>query len=349
MSTPELPVWRLLDDGITDPFLHFGLEEALLRLCDEGASPPTLRLRRVEPSVFIGVYQDAEEDVDLAYCRRRGIPLVRRSNPGGAVYQDGGSFCYSAFFTTGFLLGHLGLGGPEDFYTVFGSAVLATCARYGVKARLSPVNDVTVGGRKIYGSAQNVLYETFCHSGTFLVDCDLGVMAAALRPSRLKLSDKGFNSVAERVINLSTAAGRPLDAGEVSRELAWALAEALRIRLVPGDLSAAERELAEELARSRYRRREWTFSRRADSGSTRLAVKAASGVISLALSRRGETITAASVCGDFLLPDQGRLDALLAAMPQKTVSEAAALVSASGLPADLRRALEELLSSWRVS
>jgi lipoate-protein ligase A len=347
MSEPESQTWRLLDDGITDPFLHFGVEEALLRLCDEKASPPTLRLRRVEPSVFIGVYQDAAEDVDIAYCRRRRIKLVRRPNPGGAVYQDDGSFCYSAFFNTSFLLDRLGLGKPEDFYTVFGRAVIETCARYGVKARLSPVNDVTVGGRKIYGSAQTSLYETFCHSGTFLVDTDLSTMAGALRPSRLKFSDKNFTSVKERVINLAEAAGRSIDPGEVCRELASQLAEVLQIRLIPGSLSAREMAVAEQLAATKYGLREWTFGKQAFPESARLAVKAASGVLSLGITRQGETITEVSVKGDFLLPDQRRLEDLLAKMRNKTVPAAVTLIDTSGLPEDLRRAMHEIVSSWR--
>jgi lipoate-protein ligase A len=338
MNRSASTCWRLLEDGITDPFLHFGVEEALLRLCEEKASPPTLRLRRVEPSVFIGVYQDAAEDVDIAFCRRRGIKLVRRPNPGGAV-------CYSAFFNTRFLLDHLGLGGSEDFYPVFGAAVVATCARYGVKARLAPVNDVTVAGRKIYGSAQTSLYETFCHSGTFLVDTDIDTMAAALRPSRLKFSDKGFASVAERVINLVEAAGRPIDPGEVRRELSSQMAEALRIRLRPGSISSREMTLAEELAACKYRRREWTCGKR--SRSTRLAVKAASGVLSLGITLSGETIADLNVKGDFLLPDQSRLQELLEKMKNKTVPAAVTLLESSDLPDDLRRAMHEILSSWR--
>jgi hypothetical protein len=45
-------------DGISDAHHHFAVEEALVRLVDEGISPPTLRLRQVQRAVFVGVYQD---------------------------------------------------------------------------------------------------------------------------------------------------------------------------------------------------------------------------------------------------------------------------------------------------
>jgi lipoate-protein ligase A len=81
---PTTPSWRLLLDDIRQPFLHFSVEESVLNGVDEGTSPPTLRLRRSDPSVWIGIYQLPEEDVDLEYCAQRSLPIVRRYNPGGA-------------------------------------------------------------------------------------------------------------------------------------------------------------------------------------------------------------------------------------------------------------------------
>jgi hypothetical protein len=47
-----------------------------------------------------------------------------------------------------------------------GQAVVATCSEYGVQAAPSLVNDVTIGRRKVYGSAQVEFYSAFVHSGT---------------------------------------------------------------------------------------------------------------------------------------------------------------------------------------
>ena len=47
-----------------------------------------------EPYVSIGYHQDANQEVDLAYCREHGIPVIRREVGGGAVYLDGNQvFC----------------------------------------------------------------------------------------------------------------------------------------------------------------------------------------------------------------------------------------------------------------
>ena len=39
--------------------------------------------------VCIGYFQDAEQEVDLEYCRQESIPVFRREVGGGAVYLDG--------------------------------------------------------------------------------------------------------------------------------------------------------------------------------------------------------------------------------------------------------------------
>jgi len=40
------------------------------------------------PLVSIGYFQDAEQEVDLPYCRESGIPFMRREVGGGATYLD---------------------------------------------------------------------------------------------------------------------------------------------------------------------------------------------------------------------------------------------------------------------
>lgn len=334
--------WRLLEDGIEDPFLHFAVEETLLRRVAERRSVPTLRLRRTVPSVWIGVYQDAREDVDLAYCQVRGLPVVRRPNPGGAVYQDRGSFCTSAFLPRDPAYRILCIRETRELYALQGSLVEDLCARLGVRAKAAPVNDVLVDGRKVYGSAQIELGDGVAHSGTFLVHADLDAMAAALRPSRLKYADRGFTTVRERVVNLAEAAGRPLSVRAVMDLFVAVLQERWPVRLEPGSLTREERQEAESLYREKYARAEWTFPLRRPF-TTSLAARAASGVVLLDLALEGDRIRSLEVRGDFLLERQDRLAAFLQSAEGLEVPEAADLLRQAGLPADVTDALAGLL------
>jgi lipoate-protein ligase A len=334
--------FRLLRDGIRDPFRHFAVEETILRGVDESTSPPTLRLRQVQPSVWIGIYQVPEEDVDLDYCREHRLPVVRRYNPGGAVYQDEGSFCYSLFFRHRELFDRLRITNPMELYPLLDQAVIDTCAEYGVEAVHSPVNDVTIHGRKVYGSAQVEWYEAFVHNGTFLVSTNRDAMEHALRPSKLKFADKGFTNIRDRVINLSEAAGHPIPVQEVMERLAGQIAHRLDIDLAPGSLLPQETIQAEELWGKKYVRPDWTF-RHQPSYTSILSTKAPSGVITLEATLDGSILQQVNVKGDFLLVRQEDLRVLLEQMKGLTPATAATLAQRSPLPKDVRESLAKLL------
>lgn len=337
------PSFRLLDDGITDPFLHFAVEEAILDGVERGTSPPTLRVRRALPSVWIGIYQDAAEDVDLSCCRALRIPIVRRYNPGGAVYQDEGSLCFSLFFLHRDMFRWLGLRDHADLYLEFGRIVADTCREYGVEAAYSSLNDVTIGGRKVYGSAQVERGRAFVHSGTLLVSTDCSVMARVLRPSRLKFADKGFTNVRDRVITLSEAAGRTIPVSEVAEKLVECIARRLRITLSPADLLPEELQRAQDLHQHKYSRPEWTFQP-ASTASTVLSTKVPSGVLTLAVDLDRNALRAVEIRGDFLAPRQADIQRLAESLKGRTPDAARSIVQRSPLPRDVRDGLASLFT-----
>jgi lipoate-protein ligase A len=330
--------WRLLRDGITDAHHHFAVEEALVRLLDEGASPPTLRLRQVRRAVFVGVYQDTWAEVDVDYCRRHGVKIVRRGNPGGAVYHDVGSFCYSAFFPRAFFSET-----EPELYRLFAEPVIQTCADYGVVARFHGRNDVLVGERKIYGSAQITWYDAFVQSGTFLVNMDLEEMGRTLTPPALKFAGKPAGSVEERVTSLARETGGELDTDEVMRRFASHLARVLDVRLVPGDLTPEERALAQELLDVKYGTDEWNLGTRRVYSVT-VSARGRGGVVSLSLDLSGGVIQSARIQGDFLVSDRTALQRLEGALVGHQPEEGRAVVRAAGLSPDVLATLDKLLS-----
>lgn len=341
MADASPPRWRLLRDGITDPLMHFAIEEAILRGVDEGTSPETLRLRQVEPSVFIGIYQEPDDEVNVAYCEERGIRIVRRQNPGGAVYQDRGTFCFSATFRRD-EFARWGMQDEGGLYEKAGRAVVCTCADFGATARARPVNDVEIEGRKVYGSAQIDWYGAFVHSGTFLVSADIDAMAQALRPSILKFADKGSSGIRSRVVNLSEAAGRDLDVDTVMVALASHLGKELEVELVPGNLTDGEICSARELWESKYGRKDWTF-RGMESYSTVVSAKARSGVVTLEANLRGVALEAVQIRGDFLIADQRQLQSLMNQLRGVAIHEAAGIAARCELPSDVRETICGLL------
>lgn len=339
-----MTTWRLLDDGITEAHHHFAVEEALARLLDEGRSPPTLRLRRVQRAVFVGVSQDVWAEVDVDFCRTHGVKIVRRMNGGGAVYHDVGSFCYSAFFPRTFFA----TAGDRDLFYLFAQPVLHTCSEYGVSAQISGRNDITVGGRKIYGSAQMAWYTAFVQSGTFLVDIDFEMMWKTLKPSALKFADKEVKTIYDRVTSLNRELGQAVPVTAVMARLAHHFAATLDLTLEPGDLTTEERALAEQLWHEKYATDAWNFGERR-TWSTRQATKTPLGILMLALELEGELIRSAQVTGDLLLTDGGAaLTRIAMALRGVPLAEAPLRVAAVEAPEIVRHAVSALLHESKV-
>jgi lipoate-protein ligase A len=329
--------WRLLDDGIHEARHHFAMEEALARLVDEGRSPPTFRLRQVNPAVFVGAYQDTWSEVDVAYCRDHGIQIVRRANGGGAVYHEMGSFCFSAVFRRDFFPQS-----DEELYPLFASLAIQTCADYGVEAQYHGRNDVLARGRKLYGSAQLSWYDAFIHSGTFLVNIDLDAMERALTPPALKFAGKSARSIRERVTTLSSEVGRVLDPHEVMGRLTGHAANVLGIELIPGDLTSDEQALAAELLAVKYSTDEWNLGFRPEY-QVMVADRAAEGVITLSADMESGTIRKARITGDLLLSDRSALDALEQSMTGCSLEGARAAAQTAPLSASIRESMVRLL------
>ena len=256
-TTESSKTWRLLPLRIDDAFTAMAIDEALLRLNSEGKSPNTLRFWRWNPSaVSIGYFQSVEREVDLGVARRYGVDVVRRITGGGAVFHDyNGELTYSVVCHESNV--------PADIiesYKLICSGLVHGFERLGLQAEFRPVNDVQVRGKKISGSAQTRRWGSVLQHGTVLISPDVRRMFELLRVSPEKISDKFIASVFERVTTIERELGRRPDFDEVRNAMIAGFEEALGIRLVEGDLTEQELQLAKEL-RSKYASGEWLRKR----------------------------------------------------------------------------------------
>jgi lipoate-protein ligase A len=101
------------------------------------------------PYVCIGFHQDAEQEVDLDFCKKNNIPVFRRNLGGGAVYLDGNQLFFH-------LILHRDNSaipqGKISFYKKFLQPVINVYRHIGIAADYKPVNDVVIEHRKISGT-----------------------------------------------------------------------------------------------------------------------------------------------------------------------------------------------------
>ncbi len=149
---------------------------------------------RVEPTVIIGRNQDLEAEVNIQYCSRHGVHIVRRKSGGGCVYSDLGNIMISYISRRG------------DVSAVFDrylSELTACLVSLGLRAEKSGRNDILVDGRKVSGNAFHQMPDRSVVHGTLLYDTDMDALETAIRPPVEKLERHGVPSVRQRVRNIA--------------------------------------------------------------------------------------------------------------------------------------------------
>lgn len=251
---------RFIDLETHSAAMNMAIDEAVMLAMKAGEAPPTFRIYRWSPSaVSIGTFQGMNEEVNVDYCKRNGIDVVRRVTGGGAVYHDyEGEITYSIILPKDHRLV------PKDIiksYEILCNGIVVALAKLGIDAQFVPINDIVTGGKKISGNAQTRRYGTVLQHGTTLLDLDVEMMFSVLRVSKEKVSDKMIQDVKQRVTSIRDTLGRHVEFGELRDALVEGFSEALGVDLVPEKLSKNELSNAELLAQTKYSSDEWNFSR----------------------------------------------------------------------------------------
>lgn len=168
---------------------YLAMEEFVARTIEDEA----FFVWRVAPTVIIGRNQDLEAEVNLDYCRKHGVKVVRRKSGGGCVYSDMGNIMISFISRRGEV---------QEVFDRYLSSLTACLRSLGLKAEKSGRNDILVGGRKVSGNAFHQLPDRSIVHGTLLYDTDFDALETAIRPPVEKLERHGVASVRQRVENL---------------------------------------------------------------------------------------------------------------------------------------------------
>ena len=166
---------------------YLAMEEYVARRIDE---QDLFFMWQVEPSVIFGRNQLIENEVNLKFCRERGIKTYRRKSGGGCVYADMNNVMFS-YITKDEAVGFT--------FNRYINMVVLVLQNLGVDAKASGRNDVIIGDRKVSGNAfYHIPGRSIVH-GTMLYDTDMVNMVGAITPTDEKLLSKGVASVRQRI------------------------------------------------------------------------------------------------------------------------------------------------------
>ena len=172
------------------PF-YLAMEEYVARALPEG---DYFFMWQVEPTVIFGRNQLVEAEVDIDYCRSKGIQLYRRKSGGGCVYADKSNIMFS------YITPDSNVNFTFNRYMLMIEHVLQ---KLGLDARTTGRNDILIDGKKVSGNAFYHLPERSIVHGTMLYDTDIENMVRSTTPSDEKLKSKGVESVRQHVTTLN--------------------------------------------------------------------------------------------------------------------------------------------------
>jgi len=237
---------RVLDTGVTEGRLNIALGQALVESHLAGRSPDTLRFLRFPATALVGRHQALAQELDLDYCRSKGIGTARRITGGGAIFLDPGQLGWEIVIKRQ----TLGMVNLTQVTRKLCEAAADGLSALGIAASYRPRNDIEVDGRKISGTGGFFDGETLFFQGTVLVDMDPQTMLGALRVPRSKLEKRGLLSAAERVVTLRELLGETTPSLEaIQYALAHAFGRRFGLDLVPDRMTDEEYSRGQTLCR----------------------------------------------------------------------------------------------------
>jgi len=167
------------DLTLPSPAENLACDEALLELAEDGQTGEILRIW--EPGhyfVVLGYGNKAKTEVNLGYCRERGIPVYRRSSGGGTVLQGPGAINFSLILRIDETGSCHTISSANRF--IMGRQQAAFSTLLGKSVDISGCTDLAIRGFKFSGNAQRRKKTHLLFHGSFLLNFDFALMELVL-------------------------------------------------------------------------------------------------------------------------------------------------------------------------
>jgi lipoyl(octanoyl) transferase len=256
--------WHLILDA--EPLkgsFNMAVDEFLFRSLVGGLRTCVRFYQWERPTASLGYSQKTENVIDLEFCRRNGIDVVRRIT-GGKLVLHHREITYSVCSSdTGTFTGTL-----AGSYKLISLALARGLHRMGLEASLAeksppfyakgdlpcfshPARDeIEVNGKKIAGSAQKRIGTKFLQHGSIPLAHDEDLLKAV---SRL-----GENPAEIRMTSLSEALGRPVDFGWAVSRLVEGFEDFFGVRFDALKMMGADKKRIDDIRTGKYEADDWT-------------------------------------------------------------------------------------------
>jgi lipoate-protein ligase A len=170
-----------------------------------------------QPLVSVGYFQDTGKEVDLDYCKKNSISVMRREVGGGATYLDGDQIFYQVIWNA------KNSKFPRNIKEIFhylSGPPCDTYRKFGINASFRAENDiVTDSGKKIAGEGGGDIADSMVFVGGILMDFDYETMSQVLKVPDEKFRDKIYKSMEENLTTMKRELGDFPSRAEIKKVL----------------------------------------------------------------------------------------------------------------------------------
>jgi len=269
----RLDPWRLILTSPARGAWNMAVDEALLEAVGRGGSLPVLRLYAWQPPCLSLGYAQPFSDVDIPRLKTRGWELVRRPTGGRAIlHTDELTYSVIAPLNEPRLAGTL-----LESYNRLAGALLAALRTLGLPVEMqarSPASrtentnpvcfevpstyEITVGGKKLVGSAQARRKDGILQHGSLPLTGDLARITQVLAFPDEAARGRAAERLLNRATTVESALGRPVAWEEAAQAFTVSFRDVLNLDLQPSQLAPAEGARVEELVENKYAHPRWT-------------------------------------------------------------------------------------------
>ena len=267
-----MTTWRLLLTPPARGAWNMAVDEAILEHIGRGEVLPTLRLYAWEPPCLSLGRAQPFSDVDILRLEARGWDVVRRMTGGRAILHTD-ELTYSV---TGPIDEPRLAGTVLESYNRLAGALLAAVQDLSLPVQMkegkaesngepNPVcfevpstYEITVGGKKLIGSAQARRKDGVLQHGSLPLIGDLTRICQALVFPDDEARESAMDRLLARATTVESVLGREVAWETAAQAFIRAFEAQLGLKFERGELSESELTRAEELVSEKYAHPSWT-------------------------------------------------------------------------------------------
>jgi lipoate-protein ligase A len=254
-----LDSWRFIPLEVRNGYWNMALDEAILNAIIGKKSPNTLRFYKWNPSTAsIGKNQSLSAEVYMKFAKKKRFNVVRRITGGGAVFHDkNGEITYSIVCPIKFLENFNAIKVLDQF-EIITQGIVAGLTNYGLSPKKGVIHcpAIFIEGKKFSGNAQARKKGYLLQHGTILLEIDPELMYSVLKAPENVSKSRMVQSVRAKCIGIKDQLMK-YDELLFLDALKSGFEHTLGIKLVDGNFTEYELEIAQKLVKEKYSNRDW--------------------------------------------------------------------------------------------